>query len=118
MKIVRAPENLQCDEVVKCIFDLNSLDIEVYKKLRELGMSRVDELASHLNRERSTVYRSLQKLTTCGICNKTTKTIRKGGYFHIYKCNDIHYVKKMAESCLDRWYKSMKQTLKLIDEIM
>ena len=108
---MRSTEEFGCDEAIKSIFDLNNLDLEVYKKLRETGVTRTITLAKKLNRERSTVYRSLQKLTSCGICTKQTKTLDKGGYYYVYKINEIEKVRKKAESCLDNWYKSMKKKL-------
>ena len=65
-----------------------------------------------MNKERSTVYRSLQKLTSSGLCMKKTKTIESGGYYHLYSCNDSAQVRKEIESCIDGWYKQMKKTLK------
>ncbi|RLF41981.1 MAG: hypothetical protein DRN12_01760 [Thermoplasmata archaeon] len=113
---LRIPKNRRCDEIVKSIFNLNERDIKVYRKLQELGPSRADELARHLNLERSTVYRSLQKLTDCGICSKRTETLKKGGYYHSYECKDLSQVRKLAEKCIERWYVAMKEMLYLLDE--
>ena len=113
---LQIPRNPQCDEIVKSIFNLNGRDIKVYHKLQELGRSRADELAKHLNLERSTVYRSLQKLTDCGICNKKTETLRKGGYYHSYECKDSYQIRKLAEKCIERWYISMKQMLYILED--
>ena len=107
---------MQCDEAIKCVFDLNKLDINVYKELKKTGEARADELASHLNKERSTVYRSLQKLTDAGICKKITKTIEHGGYYHVYQCNNIADVQKKARECLDSWYETVKETLQLLSD--
>ena len=106
---------MKCDVAIRCIFDMNQLDINVFKTLQEVGEARADEIADILNRERSTVYRSLQKLTACGICQKITKTIKKGGYYHIYQTQSPQSVRTQAEQCLDEWYKKMKQTIQLLD---
>ncbi len=113
---LQIPKNPQCDEIVKSIFNLNERDIKVYHKLQELGPSRADEIARHLNLERSTVYRSLQKLTDCGICIKKTETLKKGGYYHSYECKDISQIKKLAEKCIEKWYVVMKQMLYLLED--
>ncbi len=107
---------IQCEELIKRIFNLTEREIEVYRILRELGATRVDELARCLNKERSTIYRSLQKLTEYGLCEKLTKTLEKGGYYHLYECKDLHEIKKLAEECIERWYRSMKETLKLFEQ--
>ena len=78
-----------CDDIIRCVFDFNDLDLNVYKKLKEEGESRADDLSQKLKKERSTVYRSLQKLTSCGLCIKKTNKITTGGYYHTYSSIDI-----------------------------
>lgn len=117
MKFIKSYDNICCDDVIKCVFDLNSLDIEVYNKLKKFGEMRADELAKKIKKDRSTVYRSLQRLTCCNLCLKETKNINKGGYYHKYKCNDISEAKKELEKCIDKWYHQMKNTLKQFDKL-
>jgi predicted transcriptional regulator len=116
MKILHNAESLDCHHAVQCIFNLNELDIKVYKELRMRGDIRADELAKILNKERSTVYRSLQKLTKCGICIKKTKTLEKGGYYHHYTCSKDGIIRKSAEKCLEDWYLLMKKILAELNE--
>ena len=112
MKYINTSNNLSCDEVLKCIFNFNDLDLNVYKKLLEIGKSRADDLALKLNKERSTVYRSLQKLNTCGLCIKKTNKIETGGYYHIYLPIQSKHAKKKLEDCIENWYELMKETIK------
>lgn len=116
MKMVKGKDegSMKCDEAIKCVFDLNKLDIKVYDMLQKHGSIRADELANLLQKERSTIYRSLQKLTSCKICKKKTKTLKQGGYYHVYEPQPSGKVRKEAEHCLDQWYKTMKQTLQLL----
>lgn len=116
MKVMDTSKTLQCDDAVKCVFNLNVLDINVYNSLKSLGKARADELADYLNKERSTVYRSLQKLTKCGMCIKKTEKIKKGGYYHIYMCSENKDIRINAERCLDEWYHSIKKTLSQISD--
>ena len=111
MKFIQPSENICCQDLIQCIYDLNNLDINVYNKLKKQGPKRADELAETLNKERSTIYRSLQKLTCAGLCIKQTETIKQGGYYHIYKINNTKSTKKQIEKCIDNWYNKMKKTL-------
>ena len=111
MKFIRDYEKICCNDVLQSVFELNALDLEIYKILKETGESRIDVLAKKIDRERSTTYRSLQKLISCSLCTKTTKTIETGGYYHAYSCNDTELVKEKIESCIDGWYKKMKKIL-------
>lgn len=115
MKFIKTTKNLSCSDVISCVFDFNDLDLNVYKKLREIGESRTDTLAKKLKKERSTVYRSLQKLTICGLCIKKTKKIAKGGYYHTYSCIDTKNTQKKIETCIDEWYQSMKEIIKIFN---
>jgi len=111
MRFVSSYKNINCNNVLECAFDINKADVEVYRKLKELGKSKVEDLAQKLNRDRSTVYRSLQKLVSCEICIKETRTIEKGGYYHIYSCTDIKQIKEKMKACIDEWYKHMENVL-------
>jgi predicted transcriptional regulator len=115
MKFINSKNNINCSNVIQCIFDLNKLDVKVYKTLKEIGEIRADELAKKLVKDRSTVYRSLQKLTCCRLCIKETRNIDKGGYYHTYKCNDISKTKREIERHIDSWYKKMKNTVKALE---
>jgi predicted transcriptional regulator len=115
MKFINPSKIMCCDDVISCVFDFNDLDLNVYRKLKEVEESRADDLAKKLNKERSTVYRSLQKLTSCGLCIKKTNKIATGGYYHTYSRIDIKLVKKNVKSCIDDWYRSMKETIKMFD---
>jgi len=114
IKLIQTP--MKCDDAIKCVFNLNKLDLRVYKKLKDIGPARANELAKKINRERSTVYRSLQKLSKCGICKKTTKTLEQGGYYHLYQCDSINHIQKQAKECLDSWYNDVKKTLDSLGE--
>jgi predicted transcriptional regulator len=116
MEIKPMQTPMKCDDAIKCVFNLNKLDLRVYKKLKDIGPARANELAEQLQRERSTVYRSLQKLSKCGICKKRTKTLEHGGYYHVYECDRIENIQKQAKECLDSWYKDVKETLETLDE--
>jgi predicted transcriptional regulator len=114
IKPIQTP--MKCDDAIKCVFNLNKLDLIVYKKLKQIGPARADDLAKLIDRERSTVYRSLQKLAKCGICKKITKTLNHGGYYHIYQCSSVDNIQKQAQECLDSWYSDVKRTLESLNE--
>ncbi len=111
MKISLASIPNTCEDLLHCLYDLKDLDLIVYQTLKKTGPIRADTLAQKLNKERSTVYRSLQHLTSCGICIKATKTLEKGGYYHTYSCKNMSDIKQVLEHQLDEWYKTIKRNL-------
>ena len=112
MKFIQPDKNICCKDILQSLFQLNNLDFEVYNKLRDMRESRADVLAKIMNKERSTIYRSLQKLTSCKLCIKKTRTIDTGGYYHIYSCNELIKIKDEIDNCIDKWYSTVKVTLK------
>jgi predicted transcriptional regulator len=115
MKFLNPEQNICCDDVIQCIYNLNQLDLLVFNYLRTNGCSRTDTIAKKLKKERSTVYRSLQRLTCCGLCIKKTKTIKQGGYYHVYQCAKSNTTKKQINKCIDEWYRTMKNTIKKLE---
>lgn len=68
--------------------------------LRQLAGGRektLDELALKLQRDRSTVHRSLTKLLSIGVCYRKTAGLKGGGYFHIYGISDTAVIKRRIE---------------------
>src|SRR5918996_6067005 len=72
------------------LYDLSPLDLEILfmligrnNKNDEEPMT-LDEASKEVDRDRSTTFRSFQKLVSLGLCVKETKTIKEGGYYHIY----------------------------------
>ena len=115
MKSIKFNDNINCDNVIQCIYELNKLDIKVYKTLQQTGEIRADELAKKLKKDRSNVYRSLQKLTCCRLCIKEQKNIKVGGYYHIYRPSKITNIKKELEEQINNWHKKMKSTLEELE---
>jgi len=115
MKVNISSNHLCCEDVLKAVFDLNTLDYHVFQCLRKQGPLRASEIAQRLQKERSTIYRSLQKLCSCNLCTKSTNNLPAGGYYHIYDCTDNHDVKQELQHCIDTWYQQVKHTLKRFD---
>ena len=83
------------------LYDLSPLDLDILfmlisKKNDEKPMT-LDEISKETDRDRSTTFRSLQKLVTLGLCTKETKTIKEGGYYHVYGVVDMETFKIETE---------------------
>jgi predicted transcriptional regulator len=100
-----------CKDLVQCAFSLSEFEVEVYNRLTENGAKRADDLADLMGKDRSTVYRALQKLMTCGMCSRETKSIERGGYYHVYRAISRDELKHKLELCVDDWYERMQQVL-------
>ncbi|MGM0510083.1 MAG: helix-turn-helix domain-containing protein [Thermoplasmatota archaeon] len=108
-------ENVGCDNVLVCLYSLSKLDKKILDTLSDGEEYRSSELAEKLDRDQSTVYRSLERLVSCGMVYKEKKTIRKGGYYYLYSARPQNLVKEEAMKCLDDWYDKMKGAIDELD---
>ena len=102
-------------DLVKCAFSLNVFDVEVYEKLFETGPVNANELADQMGKDRSTVYRALQKMMTCGMIFRETHSIPRGGYYYVYKAISKCELQEKLQDCVDDWYGKMKAALEKFD---
>ena len=106
------------------LYDLSPLDLDILfmliSKKNDDGpmMMTLDEVAKDVDRDRSTTFRSLQKLVTLGLLMKETKTIKEGGYFHVYSAVDMETFKKETERKVRDLQKSLDRLLKKFESDM
>jgi predicted transcriptional regulator len=105
-----------CKDIVQCAFSLNDFEVEVFRSAARYGPVRADDLADRMGRERSTVYRALQKLLSCGMCLRETRSLEKGGYYHVYSAIDRDALRAKMEQCVNEWSRRMSEALSHFDE--
>lgn len=96
-----------CEDLLKFLFNLNDLDIKILELLKDTEEISVVDLAKKLSKDRSTIYRSLQKLVSCGLCSKTTRCLESGGYYHSYKILPKDELKKQLKKVARDVYETM-----------
>ncbi len=104
------------------IYDLSPLDLDILfmlisKKNDEKPMT-LDEVSKEADRDRSTTFRSLQKLVTLGLVIKETKTIKERGYFHVYSAVDMETFKKETVRKVEDLHKSLDRLVKKFESDM
>lgn len=101
----RLEEDLECETLLECLYDLNELDRQCFNVLAEADEPlTVDALASTVNRERSTVYRSVQRLLQFGLVQKDQVNYDRGGYYHVYRITDPDDIADEMQTQLNDWY--------------
>lgn len=99
------------------LYDLSSLELDLLFILIKNNKSMtLDELAKKVDRDKSSVFRSLQKLVGLGICIKETKTLREGGYYHAYSAIDIESFKIETEKRVKELEDSFHRLLRKFEE--
>lgn len=113
-EMIRA--SFKCEDMVKCVLGLKSLDIDAYKALLVHGPLTAEKLGEILSRERSTAYRSLQNLIACGIVYRETRSIESGGYYYEYVAIEPQEMKQMVKKNVDEWYNQMNELIEKMDD--
>ncbi|HIQ32157.1 MAG TPA: hypothetical protein EYH55_01570 [Methanothermococcus okinawensis] len=103
-------ENIMC-----CIFDIKPLDVAVYLTLLKNGPSRVSTIAQLLNRDRSTIQRSMQNLIRAGLVRRKQVNLRKGGYFYRYEAVPFSEVRSRILETIEEWRNEVRRWIEAID---
>ncbi len=106
--------DMVCEGLLECFHDLKALDRRCFEVLVEhQGPMTVDEVAEAVDRERSTAYRSLQRLVQAGFAQKEQVNYDDGGYYHVFTPADPDEIADSMQRMLNDWYAKIGQ---LIDE--
>ena len=77
-------ESATCRDIFEYFFDLSPGDINVLYLLETGKSETVDDIALRLKRDRTTVFRSLQRLVRSELVSKRKQCMEKGGYYYSY----------------------------------
>ncbi len=86
-----------CSDLLTCLYNLKPADLEVLITVAQNENSTLDQIATIVQKDRSSVHRCLSKLVSLNLVNKQTKTLKGGGYYHIYCMLDPAIIKKHAQ---------------------
>ena len=104
--------DMECEGLLECFHGLKELDREVFESLVDAdGRLTVDEIAERVDRERSTAYRSVQRLLQSGLVQKEQVNYEQGGYYHVYRPMSAEEVTEDMQRMLNDWYAKMGQLI-------
>jgi predicted transcriptional regulator len=104
--------DMECEGLLECIHGLKQLDRRVFTVLTENEKPlTVDEVAAEVNRERSTAYRSVQRLVDSGFVQREQVNYDHGGYYHVFRPTDPDEVADEMQRMLNDWYAKMGQLI-------
>jgi predicted transcriptional regulator len=85
-----------CTELLTCLYDLKQMDMEVLYETARKEQVTLDEISDSVKRDRSTVHRSLSKLVSLNLVYKRMRTLKDGGYYHVYMVAEESQIKKQV----------------------
>lgn len=101
-------QDMQCEGLLECIHGLKQLDKECFRVLVESTEPlTIDEIAARVDRERSTAYRSIQRLLQSGFVQKEQINYDDGGYYHVYAAAEPDEIASEMRRKLNDWYAKM-----------
>jgi predicted transcriptional regulator len=104
--------DMACEGLLECFHGLTDLDRRVFGLLADADEPvTVDELAERIERERSTAYRSVQRLMDANLVVKQQVNYEQGGYYHVYRPADPDEVADDMQRMLNDWYAKMGQLI-------
>lgn len=99
------------------LYDLSPLELDLlFILIKNKTSMTLEELAKRVDRDKSTVFRCLQKLVGLGICTKETRTLKEGGYYHAYSGIDIESFKIETEKRVSELEDSFHRLLRKFEE--
>ncbi|MHC3439257.1 helix-turn-helix domain-containing protein [Natrialbaceae archaeon A-gly3] len=110
-------QDMQCEGLLECLHGLKQLDKECFRVLVENGEPlTIDEIADEVDRERSTAYRSIQRLLQAGFIQKEQVNYDQGGYYHVYHPTDPKQIADDMQRMLNDWYAKMGQLIQEFED--
>lgn len=107
-------QDMKCEGLLECFHGLKELDKQCFRALVEVSEPlTVDDLAERVDRERSTVYRSIKRLQQAGFVQQEQINYEEGGYYHVFYPTDADEMADEMQRMLNDWYAMIGQ---LIDE--
>jgi predicted transcriptional regulator len=106
-------QDMECEGLLECLHGLKDLDKECFEVLAESEEQlTVDEIADRVDRERSTAYRSVQRLLTTGLIQKEQINYDQGSYYHVYQPTDPDEVADDMQRLVNDWYAQIGQLIR------
>ena len=85
-----------CTELLICLYDLKQMDTDILYEVARRDQATLDEISDAVERDRSTVHRSLSKLVSLSLIYRRVKTLKDGGYYHVYNVAEESQIKEQA----------------------
>ncbi|PSP89786.1 transcriptional regulator [Halobacteriales archaeon QS_4_69_34] len=104
--------DMDCEGLLECIHGFRDLDRECFGVIVDGGAPlTIDEIAAEVDRERSTVYRAVQRLLRTGFVQREQINYDQGGYYHVFRPTDPEVVADEMQRMLNDWYAKMGQLI-------
>lgn len=91
------------EEVLQCVFGVQSHEARLYTELLDAPDSTVAELAETVERDRSNVNRGLTTLIEKGLADRHRRLLDSGGHVYQYRATPPEEARELMHETLDEW---------------
>jgi predicted transcriptional regulator len=91
------------EEVLRCVFGIQSHEARLYLELLNAPDSTVAELAETVDRDRSNVNRGLTTLLEKGLVDRRRRLLDSGGHVYQYRATPPEDARELMHETLDEW---------------
>lgn len=103
------------ERIMECVFDVRAHETRTYLVLAEVPGSTVSELADDLDRDRSSVNRSLSALMENGLVSRERRLLDDGGYVYQYSVLPLPETKDRMHRAVEEWAETVHGRIDQID---
>jgi predicted transcriptional regulator len=101
------------EDIFAYLYNLSTSEINLMTiLLKSREPLTLESLANRISRDKGTVFRSLQKLVSLDLCTKESKTLKGGGYYHVYNAVEISRIEENTEHRIREIQKSLNRIMK------
>jgi len=105
-------EDVQCEYLLDCFHGLTELDRSCFEQLvASTEALTVDELAERVERDRTTAYRSVQRLLEADLVEQRQVSGEGSSYHHVYEPRDPEVIADQMQRELNDYYAKMGQLI-------
>jgi len=103
---------IELKNLIKCSFELNKTDYDIFIFLisKEKSMN-ANEIAGQIGLDRTTVQKSIKRLTEKELVLRIQKNLAKGGYIFVYSIKDKKLIKERMSEIVKKWHDNVQKEI-------
>ncbi len=100
------------ESMIKCTFNLSESEVKVLLTLMDCKSGEcVNSVAKKLERDRSTIQKTILKLLDKGLVEKRKLNLEDGGYIFHYTPKSKPVIKKQMLNSIETWHSNVKKEI-------
>ena len=106
-----ACKTISFEELIRCAFNINKTEYEVFKKLIDDKLCSSEDIQKTLNKDLTTIQRSLKSLSQKNLVERKQINLDKGGYKYYYTSIPKDEIRKAVLGNLDNFREKVEQKI-------